>query len=150
MNTINNINVVDYNSWKEWATSDLLYHSIKEVYGGAAMMDINSADFLRNCFTGYMTAPVAMFKGLPLAAKSIKVEGTIDSIIEVKKFFEGLQTNTDIFLYQITFFPSFVTYKQVDMQTFETITLDPPVMSTPYWKIRYAVLNDEINQEGTI
>lgn len=63
---------------------------------------------------------------------------------------EGLQTNTDIFLYQIVFCPSFVTYKKVDMQTFEIITLDPPVMSTPYWSIRYAVLNDEINQAGTI
>lgn len=146
MNTINNINVVDYDSWKEWAASN---DSIKQLYGAAAIIDTNSADFLRNCFTGYMTVPVAMFKGITLAAKTIKVEGTVDSIIEVKKFFEGLQTNTDIFLYQIIFFPSFVTYKQVDMQTFETITLDPPVMSTPYWNIRYAVLNDEINQ-GTI
>ena len=130
---------VEFNEWLDYAKNldTTPWNNIKEQF------DVDTAIFLKDAFTGFMTAPVAMFKGVPLESKSRVFDGTVDGLLGAKAFLEDLNTKNELFLYQVIFHPATITYRTVDPETCEPVFLDPPKMSNAAWKIRYAALNDE-------
>lgn len=132
--------IISFNDWIDWNDNQP-----KKDYGhqGTGFLDVATAHFLKDSFSGFMTAPVAMFKGVPLEAKSRAIVCTINRLLEAKEYLENLKKKDEIFLYEIVFVPSVVTYTEVNPNTFERFTLDPPMLTEAFWRISYATLNNE-------
>lgn len=131
--------VIGYDDWLEWAEN----RTLVQKYGANSLYDLATARFLKDSFSGFMQSPVAMYKGIPLEAKSRAIVGTIEKLLEAKEYIENLKKNDDVFLYEIVFVPATATYMTVDTDTFAPIKLDPPIMSDAFWRISYATLNNE-------
>lgn len=134
-----NHTVIGFDDWLEWAEN----RTLVQKYGANSLYDLPTARFLKDSFSGFMTAPVALFKGVPLEAKSRAIIGTIEKLLEAKEYIENLKKNDDVFLYKVVFVPATVTYITSDPDTFAPIKLDPPIMSEAFWRISYATLNNE-------
>lgn len=106
-------------------------------------IDIQTAHFLKDSVTGFMEAPVGLYRGKPLTAKARKIEVSADSILEFKNFLYNLNKDNPVFLYSVIYTPSFMMYRTFDGD--QTVNLDTPKLSEACWVVRYATLNDEFD-----
>ena len=132
--------IIDYNEWVSYQSN------IKTLAAMPELIDLTAAEYLKECFVGYMKGPVGLFKGVPITAKSKIFNNDLDGILEAKKYLNEHKEIDDLFLYQVLFIPSVLQTRVFDNDTFEFKTLSTPVMSKSGWKIRYASLNDRTHQ----
>ena len=136
---------VEFDEWLDYANGEGT--KMWQNTGTSAFFDIATARYLKDCFAGFVTAPVSSFKGVVLESKSRAIGGTIDELIAAKSYLEELSKKNELFLYQIVFLPAQPTYHKLDPETFEPSPLETPKMSNAAWKIRYAALNNENSTE---
>lgn len=130
--------IINYDEWVKHQSTVKTLATMPEI------IDLPAAEYLKECFAGYMTGPVGLFKGVPLTAKSKIFQNDSNGILEAKKYLNDHKEVDDLFLYQILFIPSVLQIRIFDKDTLEFKTLSTPVMSKSGWKIRYAAFNDSI------
>ena len=92
-------------------------------------------------FEGFMQAPVGVFFGLPVAARTRVIDNP-------KDFAEYCNsTPNQIFLYDLIFTPNMPQYGVMDPESYEITSHDVPKVSTEFgkWKVRYGEL--EVSKE---
>lgn len=107
-------------------------------------VDIDSAEFLSESVSGFMEAPVGIYNRKEIAAKSRKIDFSLENILELKKYFSKLNESNPVFLYQITYNPARIVYWELNLETYDRQYLADPKTQNGCWIVRYATLNDEM------
>lgn len=131
--------VVNFDEWLKFTKEENNKFIDTDLYG---IVDINTATFFKDCFTGFMTGPVARINKMVLFAKTHRIEGTIYGLLETKEQLENLKATDDLFLAGVQYFPSHPVYQTIDETTYKPIILEMPYMTTAAWYIRYAKISD--------
>jgi hypothetical protein len=98
-----------------------------------AISDQEGVELLSPFISGFMTAPVVLYKNKALCARTQR----IDDLVEFKKYLQ--ETTSSIFLYQLLWIPSFPYYKELDNDIGELVVIiDGPYVRNGFWTIRYA------------
>jgi hypothetical protein len=138
--------ITDYAPWRD----DKVSKAIKEKQQVRDTLDINFSytdwaglDWLSQKvkFEGFMQAPVGVFFGLPVAARTRVIDNP-------KDFAEYCNsTPNQIFLYDLIFTPNMPQYGVMDPESYEITSHDVPKVSTEFgkWKVRYGEL--EVSKE---
>ncbi len=105
--------------------STVTFYTWVETMSDQPLIDIGTANFLKDSISGYMTSPVGVYNGKPITAKTRRA----DSILKVKETFNKLNKENPVFLYMVMYQPAGMVY----------------VMSEAFWLIRYATLNEEFS-----
>lgn len=132
---VENFNVTfDTNVWNKSVNKEVLKMSDLAVNHCYFPTDV--ADYLEPVFDGYMLGPTAIYKNRTLTAKT----RIVNDIEDFKNYI--IELDKPAFLYMIAYFPSSPVFKSFD-ENFNIVDLEHPEMSKGYWKVRYAVLEDE-------
>lgn len=88
-------------------------------------------------FSGFMTGPIATWKGEQVAAFTRH----IDSIVEFVMYCEEMIGDKHVFLYDLHYNVGMPTYYTLNPNTFDFAFLDTPIEFTKTgWKVRFAEL----------
>ena len=99
-----------------------------------AYYDLHGVDYLAPVIDGYMTAPVTVYNGKPIEARSVIIDDIGDAL-------KMMMDNGDrIVMYMLIFMPSMPVYTKLDEETFTNIPLDKPHVTTGKWKMRFGQL----------
>lgn len=97
-----------------------------------AAYDFNGVDFLSPIIESYMTAPVSVYKGKHLEARTVvfdDIQATLDTFAS---------NNERIVMYMLIWVPSMPIYSELDEETFTLKPLDTPRIKQGSWKMRFA------------
>lgn len=130
----------DLDSWKAASTVDDLdswknssANKNTTLLGYSIVVDIDGMEMLAPFVTGFMIFPIGAFNGKILESRTLRV----DRIQEFKQYI--IDSNNQIFLYQLHWVPSYPYYKELDAKTSEpTILADGPYIKSGFWLVRYA------------
>jgi hypothetical protein len=131
--------LIESNKWNDFDTKtfqDIDGDSYpKDVidYYTKTFQDIDGVSYLKDVIDYYMIEPVGKYKDQLIQAKSAKVY----SIVELKNWFKDIQ-GTKI-LYQLRFCPGYPQYTAINLDSFETVVLDVPIMQESHWLLRYFI-----------
>ena len=103
---------------------------------GSTILDFEGEQYLRPFITEYMTAPVAVYDGQAIAARSMMTE----DLSTVRLLFAELET--PVILYMVTWRPSWVEYFTVDSTTFDKVAHDKPIVHPGIWVVRFALVGE--------
>jgi hypothetical protein len=133
-NTVTEDTIVPFDEWAK-EISDKYKNLYMDEYTGARV-SLQAAKFLEPLVAGFMTAPVGIYKGTPIAAKTVSGH----DINEFKtECLQMIQDGKEIILYMPIWYPNFQTFIEIDQKTFEPVELDTPRLVDGKWKIRFAV-----------
>lgn len=97
-----------------------------------AAYDWNGVDFLSPIIESYMTAPVTVYKGKAIQAKTVMFDDIQDTLDAFMNHGER------IILYMLIWSPSMPIYSELDEETFTLKPLSMPRVKQGYWKMRFA------------
>lgn len=97
-----------------------------------AYYDFDGVNYLSPVIDGYMTAPVAVYNGKPIEAKTMV-------FADISEALSTLISNGDrIIMYMLIYIPSHPVYSGIDEETYMLRQLDTPTIREGAWKMRFA------------
>lgn len=102
--------------------------------------NFDAIEFVKDKFNlkHFMIGPVALYKDMTVCAYSRRTE-RFENIIE--QFRSDIDNGKEIFLYDIIYKPSYVSFYGINSTTFVPFNLDIPVEHNGTWTVRYGVLD---------
>ena len=99
-------------------------------------LDVPSVKYLEPVVAGFLSMPVGVYQGQVLTCRTIKST----DISEFRTYVANL--GKPVILYQALWCPSWPLFLVANPETFEPVVMDPPMISDPYWKMRFAVVGE--------
>jgi hypothetical protein len=123
-------------TWEQWLerVEDM---NTKSTMADRSYIDIPSAKYLEPVVAGFMGAPVAVYQGQPVMARTRKV----DDISEFRTYIATL--GKPVILYQTIWCSAWPAFVAMNPDTFEPVAMDPPMITESFWKIRFAIVGAE-------
>jgi hypothetical protein len=100
-------------------------------YLPGAYYDMHGVDYLAPVIDAYMTAPVAIYNGKPIEARSVIIK-------DIGEALETMMNNGErIVMYMLMYIPGQPVYSKIDDATFTEVKLDKPHVNSGSWKMRF-------------
>lgn len=127
---LDTVEIVDeFEVWKTTSANKNMTYLHQE-----ALSDVEGVELLSPFVAGFMTSPIALFKGKPVWARTKRVDDLRDFKREIE------ESNDLIFLYQLHWIPSYPYYRELDASKSEPVVLgDAPHIKNGFWLVRYAI-----------
>lgn len=127
-------------SWEEWLerVEDMNTGELA-ITDTRSYVDVPSAKYLEPVVAGFMGSPVSIYQSLPVCAKTMKVTDISEFRTYIATLGKPVILNQPIWCHS---WPAFVT---MNPETFEPVAMDPPMITEPFWKMRFAIVEDENN-----
>lgn len=123
--------VVDKDTWLTMIDSD---QSKQNLAAGLpeAFYDKRGVEYLAPLVDSYMTAPVAVYDGKPVEARTV-VFDDINETLETM-----MNDGQRIIMYQLIYIPSMPIYDKMNADTFNMEPAEKVTMRPASWKMRFA------------